>query len=188
MELAASRTRSGRASLAQDDEDSDVNIHAYGSMMEQIGAARQRMLDQASASGTAGASAFDATLQTQQGGTTGSANSAGPDTTAAAASGATTVSGTGQTVAQGVNQAGSHHHHHHHGGDTGGMFGGDALSALLGGQESTAAGTAPGTTEAGQPGLFASVEGAVTKAISSYFGTQASATAATTTAANTLTV
>jgi hypothetical protein len=165
-----------------------MNIKSYGSMMEQIGAAQQRLLDQASASGTAGAPDFGDTLQTQQGGTNGSAGSAAPANAVATTSNTANASGLGQTTGN-VNQTEPKHHHGgHHGG--GGMFGGSTLSALLGGQESMTGSTAPGTaqdtSETGQSELLSSIQGAVNKAISSYFGNQASATA-TSAAANALT-
>lgn len=158
-----------------------MSIQSYGSMMEQIGAARQRWLDQASASGASSFGAFNTALQSQQGGTTGSASSAGPANATAAST--TTAAAPGQ-LPQDVNQAEPHRHHHHGGGGGGGMgsmFGGESLGALLGGQESTSSGTA----EAGQSGLFASINTAVKQAISSYFSSQ-NATASTSTLANAL--
>lgn len=158
-----------------------MSIQAYGSMMEQIGEARQRAFDKADTSGdgTLSLGEFKAALQAQQGGTNGSANPAVTvsDSQATAMFNKLDVSGTGQVTMQELNQArphGGHHGHHGQGGGMGGLLGGDAMGALLGGQESAGETTA----EAGQSGLLASIEGAVKQAIGSYFGKQQAATAA----------
>lgn len=157
-----------------------MTIQSYGSMMEHIGAARQRWLDQASAGGSSPApiqASFDPTLQSQQAGTSGSANAAG------SASSTTDIDGDGPTTAQATNGTQPHHHHHAGTGGIGGMFDSNSLAALLGTQESSSAGSASGTlsdapaagiTTAGQSGLLASIEAAVQNAITSYFGNQQS--------------
>lgn len=163
-----------------------MNIQSYGSMMEHIGAARQRWLDQASA-GVPSAASFNPTLQSQQIGTTGSANAAG------LVSSTTDIDGDGQTAAQAANGTQLRRHHHSGMGGMGNMFNSDSLAALLGTQETGSTGTggtnsatpatsgsisdapATGITTAGQSGLLASIESAVQSAISSYFGSPQSA-------------
>lgn len=156
-----------------------MSIQAYGSMMEQMGAARQRAFDKADTNGDGSLSLgeFKAALQAQQGGTNGSANPAATMASTVSDNQATAlftkldVSGTGQLTMQELNQSRPHgggHHGHHGQGGMGGLLGGNSLGALLGGQESAG----DTTTEAGQTGLLASVEGAVKQAIGSYFGTQ----------------
>lgn len=155
-----------------------VTIQSYGSMMEQIGAAQQRWLDQqqSSAGGSSGVSAFLASLQSQQGGTTSPASLAGSAaattaSTAQAATSSATATVPGQSP-HGVTQTQSHAHHRHHGGGTGAMITNDSLSTLLGSQESGGA----GTDEVGTSGLLASIGSAVTQAVSSYFSQSGTAT------------
>ena len=144
-----------------------MKIQSYGSMVEQLGAARQRWLGQPGGQGVPSFAALIASRQPQQG-TIGSASPAAPASTAT--SGASQPANTSATATVpgqspvGVTQTEQpHRHHRHHGGGMTSLLGGSSTGAVVGGE-----GGGVDADETGASGLFASVEAVVKQAIGAY--------------------